>query len=237
MPIVVKRYFPEQVGGRPACTRWRSPSAPHSRRGPAGTAGRGAGGWGSGWVLGGARGGRGARLAGRPADAHRHRRRRTSTRGPRPCRADHAQRRALGLERLLRICSAAGDRIGFLAAAAISPLHVQLSARMHLRAAASDTMMLGRQRIVISDEARSAPNKAELTSPGAGANDDLRGATPAAERGPGRDARPTQSPVGPSRARRKWSPVPGVHHPRHRPPGAHWPCRIYEAAEAAQVTT
>jgi hypothetical protein len=48
---------------------------------------------------------------------------------------------------------------------------------------------------------------------------DLRAATPAAERGPVRDAGPTQSPASRTRARRKWSPLPRVHHPRHRHPG------------------
>src|SRR5690349_5445833 len=62
------------------------------------------------------------------------------------------------------------------------------------------------------------PGRPHWTSPG-WSNHDLRAATPAAERCPGRDAGPAQSPACRSRARRQWSPLPGVHHPRHRHPG------------------
>ena len=88
---------------------------------------------------------------------------------------------------------------------------------MHLRFAGGfDTMALRRRRIVSSrggsGRYRGWPH---WTFPG-WSDHDLRAAAPAAERGPGRDARPAQSPVSRSRARRKWSSLPGVHHPRHR---------------------
>ena len=99
-------------------------------------------------------------------------------------------------------------------------LHVQRNARMHLRSGeGSDTMALRRRRIVISRSGLSRyRGRRYWTSPG-WSDHDLRAATPAAERCPGRDAGPAQSPACRSRARRQWSPLPGVHHPRHRHPG------------------
>ena len=96
-------------------------------------------------------------------------------------------------------------------------LHVQRNARMHLRwAGGFDTMALCRRRIVSSREGSGRCRGWPLwTFPG-GDEHDLRSATPAAERGPGRDARPAQSALGRSCARRKRSPLPGVHHPRYR---------------------
>ena len=98
-------------------------------------------------------------------------------------------------------------------------LHVQKHAWMHLRSRdRSDTMALRRRRIVISRCGSGRTGVGRTGHPG-WSDHDLRAASPAAERGPVRDAGPTQSPVSRTRARRKWSPLPRVHHPWHRHPG------------------
>ena len=98
-------------------------------------------------------------------------------------------------------------------------LHVHRNARMHLRwPVGSDTMTLRRRRIVIS-RMRLEPLSGSAVLEIGWSDHDLRAATPAAERGPGCDAGPAQSPVSRSCARRQWSPLPGVHHPRHRHTG------------------